>query len=52
MCGDKARSSDKGNGLGLTISRIITRKYGGDLYIRKNIDGYTKGFVIQMPSID
>lgn len=52
MCGDEARSSGKGNGLGLTISRIITRKHGGDLYIRKNIDGYTKGFVIQIPSID
>lgn len=48
MCGDEARSS--GNGLGLTISRIVVRKHGGDLYIRKNIDGYTKGFIIQIPS--
>lgn len=52
MCGDEARSSGKGNGLGLAISRIITRKHGGNLYLCKGIDGYTKGFVIQIPSVD
>lgn len=52
VCGDEARSGGKGNGLGLAISRIIARKHGGDLYIRKNIDGYTKGFVIRLPSAE
>ncbi len=50
MSGDDARTSGNGNGLGLTISRIIIRKHGGDLFIRKNINGYTKGFVVQIPS--
>lgn len=50
MCGDETRPG--GNGLGLTISRMIIRKHGGDLYIRKNISGYTKGFVVQIPLAD
>ena len=52
MCGDEARTSGRGNGLGLTISRIIVKKHGGDLYICKNISGYTKGFVVQIPSAE
>lgn len=51
MCGDEARSSG-GNGLGLTISRLIIRKHGGDLFLDKKISGYTKGFVIQLPTAD
>lgn len=52
MSGDEARTSGNGNGLGLTISRITIRKHGGDLYIRKDISGYTKGFVVQIPTKD
>lgn len=51
MCGVEARSSENGNGLGLTISRMIARKHSGDLYIRKDIDGYTKGFVIRIQGL-
>lgn len=49
MCGDEARTSGNGSGLGLAISQIIVRKHGGDLYISKDIDGCTKGFVIKLP---
>ena len=49
VCGDTARSSGNGNGLGLTISKIIIEKHGGILYINNDIGGYTKGFVVKMP---
>ena len=49
VCGDDSRTSGNGNGLGLAISAAIVEKHGGKLYLKNNIDGYTKGFVIQMP---
>lgn len=51
MCGDEARSSG-GNGLGLTISRLIIRKHGGDLSLNQKISGYTKGFVCRIPCLE
>lgn len=51
VCGDESRTSGNGNGLGLAISQVIVRKHGGDLYLLKKIDGYTKGFVIKLPVI-
>ena len=52
MCGNEARTSGNGNGLGLTISHQIIKKHGGGLYLKKNISGYTKGFVAQIPLAD
>lgn len=46
-CGNTARTS--GNGLGLTISRIIVEKHGGKLYVKNDINGYTKCFTAQLP---
>lgn len=48
-CGNTARTSGSGNGLGLTISRIIMEKHGGKLYVRNDINGYTKGFAARLP---
>ncbi len=46
--GDAARTSGKGTGLGLAIASLVVQKHGGRLYIEDNIDGFTKGFVIDM----
>ena len=48
VCGDVSRNSGNGSGLGLAISVAIVEKHGGKLYLKEKIDGYTKGFVIEM----
>ncbi len=49
VCGDEARTSKNGNGLGLAISSIIIAKHKGSLYVDSNITDYTKGFVVKLP---
>lgn len=46
--GDVARSGGKGTGLGLAISNLVVQKHGGRLYIADYVEGFTKGFVIDI----
>ncbi|PRR81204.1 sensor histidine kinase [Clostridium vincentii] len=48
VCEDESRNSKGGSGLGLAITKKIVDKHGGKIYIDSNIDGYTKGFVIEL----
>lgn len=42
--GDSSRKSGKGNGLGLSLSKLVMEKYGGDLVYLRDVPGWTKGF--------
>ena len=47
--GDKARTTDGGSGLGLSIAGTIVRMHGWELSLQTDLEGYTKAFVIRIP---
>ncbi|WP_167956319.1 sensor histidine kinase [Anaerosporobacter faecicola] len=48
ICGSESRTNKGGSGLGLAITRKIVAMHQGRLFIDTKIEGYTKGFVIEL----
>lgn len=46
--GDDARTGGNGTGLGLAIANLIVKKHGGKLYVDDRVEGWTKGFVVEL----
>ncbi len=46
---NSARTIGHGTGLGLAITKRIIERHGGKLYLNKNVDGYNKSFVTEIP---
>lgn len=48
QCSDESRVSKDGSGLGLAIAKQIVQLHKGKIYIEDRMEGYTKGFVIEL----
>ncbi|MCR5045454.1 MAG: HAMP domain-containing histidine kinase [Treponema sp.] len=48
VSGDFSRNSKNGSGLGLSLSYKIMKKHGGNLSLKREIEGYTKAFVAEL----
>ena len=48
QCSDESRVAKDGSGLGLAIVKQIVHLHKGKIYIDDKIEGYTKGFVIEL----
>jgi len=49
--GDTTRKTGNGSGLGLSLSKKIMEKHGGDLLYLDKVDSYTKGFEVKFLKI-
>ncbi len=49
QCSDESRTAKDGSGLGLAIARRIVQLHGGELRLREDVPGYTKGFAASLP---
>lgn len=49
VCGNASRTSGTGSGLGLAVAARVAHKHGAKLTYSSEIEGYTKGFVFEIP---
>lgn len=45
---NSARTFGQGTGLGLAVTKRIIDKHNGIIRLNRNVDGYTKAFVIEL----
>ena len=47
---NSARTTGHGTGLGLAVTKRVIERHGGTVSVERNVSGYTKAFVVRLPS--